>query len=99
MERIQIDTARLGATSGDIRERIAKMRSCVQRLYAEAAELNTMWEGPANQAFQRQFSQDQESMTQICAALENYVQDLHTAKTEYEACDSDVGGIIDAIRI
>ena len=99
MERIEIDTAQLGSTGSSIGEMVAQMKQSVQRLYAEVAELNTMWEGPANAAFNRQFNQDSEAMTAICTALEGYVQDLNTARNEYDKCNSDVRSIIDAIRV
>lgn len=99
MERIQIDTARLGGTAGAIRTMVEQMQECVQRLYAEMAELDTMWQGPANAAFTAQFRQDQQAMEQICQGLQQYAQDLEQAKNDYEKCNDDVRGIIDAIRI
>lgn len=99
MERIQIDTARLGGTGSTIRSTVEQMRDSVQRLYSEMAELDTLWKGPANAAFAAQFRQDQQQMEEICQALQGYAQDLETAKTEYEKCDGDVRGIIDAIRV
>ncbi|WP_300280741.1 WXG100 family type VII secretion target [uncultured Subdoligranulum sp.] len=99
MERIQIDTARLGGTGGTIKTMVEQMQGCVQRLYAEMAELDTMWQGPANAAFEAQFRQDQQAMEQICQALQGYAEDLEQAKSEYEKCNGDVRGIIDAIRV
>lgn len=99
MERIQIDTARLGGTGGDIRTAVEQMQGCVQRLYAEMAELDTMWQGPANAAFVAQFRQDQQTMEEICRALQGYARDLDQARNDYEKCSGDVRGIIDAIRI
>lgn len=99
MERIEIDTAQLGGTSSNIEGMVGQMKESVQRLYAELAELNTMWDGPANAAFNDQFQRDSEEMSGICKALDGYVQDLNTARNEYDKCDSDVRSIIDAIRI
>ena len=99
MERIEIDTAQLAGTGSNIAGMVGRMRESVQRLYATVDELNTMWDGPANQAFNAQFAQDGAAMTEICKALEGYVQDLNNAKTEYDKCDSDVRSIIDAIRV
>lgn len=99
MERIQIDTARLGGTGDTIQTAVEQMRGCVQRLYAQMEELDAMWQGPAHGAFATQFRQDQQTMEQICLALQGYAKDLHQARTEYEQCNHDVRGIIDAIRI
>lgn len=99
MERIQIDTARLGSTGDNIQTAAEQMRECVQRLYAEMEELDAMWQGPAHGAFAAQFRQDQQAMEQICQALQGYAQNLNQAKNEYEQCNHDVRGIIDAIRI
>ena len=99
MERIQIDTARLGGTGGTIKTMVEQMQGCVQRLYAEMAELDTMWQGPANAAFEAQFRQDQEAMEQISQDCQGYAEDLEQAKSEYEKCNGDVRGIIDAIRV
>ena len=38
-------------------------------------------------------------MEQICQALQGYAEDLEQAKSEYEKCNGDVRGIIDAIRV
>lgn len=99
MERIQIDTTRLGGTGDTIQTAVEQMQGCVQRLYAEMEELDAMWQGPAHNAYAAQFRQDQQAMEQICQALQGYAENLHQAKNEYEDCNHDVRGIIDAIRI
>lgn len=99
MEEIRIDTARLGSTGAMIKTTVEQMRQCTQRLYAEMAELNGMWQGPAQGAFIAQFQQDQQAMEQICQALQEYAQDLEQAKNEYEKCNGDVRAVIDAIRV
>lgn len=99
MERIQIDTARLGTTGSKIKVMADQMQGCVRCLYAEMEELGTMWQGPAKTAFTAQFRQDQKAMEQICQALRQYAQELEQAKNKYEKCNVDVRGIIDAIRV
>lgn len=99
MERIVIDTAQLGTSIEALQQQLNQLRAGIKTLYGEAQELNAMWSGPANQAFTVQFANDQNTLTEICNGLAAYLQDLATARAEYDRCDQLVGELVAAIQV
>lgn len=91
-ENLEKDIIRLKGVLADLRKNKDKM---VQ----EIEQLNSMWSGTANQMFTKQFTSDCISFDSLCRTIEEMIQAMEHAKTEYEKCDNRVYGIVSAIRI
>lgn len=68
-------------------------------VYEAIAKLDTMWEGPANLEFIKQFQKDYESMEELCEVIQNIIDCLVYARDAYEKCDKEVNSIVSSIRV
>lgn len=98
-DRIEVNTQLLGRLVSDMREDAASIRNYVQEIYQNIRELDAMWDGPANQAFNLQFEKDRAKLLDICSEIENYIDKVKDAQDEYNRCESAVADMINAIRI
>lgn len=78
---------------------LVEVRACIDRAYLSVRELDQMWDGPANMAFQTNFKNDKARMNEICDAIAVYINALVSAVGEYEKCEADVDAVILNIRI
>jgi uncharacterized protein YukE len=62
-------------------------------------ELDTMWDGQANDAFKAQFQKDEQLCETYCKALDDFIACLEYAAKEYENCENMVKQAVDAVRI
>ncbi len=99
MDRIQIDTNRLREETEKLDQCRVDLSAQVKRLYDDVAQLNTMWTGKANAAFNAQFHLDQQTLEEICQALQKFAGDLNTAAVEYDRCDQEIGELVASVQI
>lgn len=97
IRKIEIDTNRLGQTVQDMTELLASVRNQSDLIYQDVMELDGMWDGRANMAFNRQFLQDRARLGEICNDLKLYAQKMDMAREEYEVCENAVADIVNAI--
>ena len=96
---IEVDTAELNV---DIRALEVKVRQLQQKEKAmeqTVNELETMWKGPAKEAFSRQFRKDCQRFKDICDVLEELISCLEHARDEYDKCEDRIGDRIASIHI
>lgn len=74
-------------------------RTQLDRMFNEILELDTMWDGPANDEFNRQFGIDKVDCEELLDTIDSIIECMIYAKTEYEKCENEVGGIIDSISV
>lgn len=96
---IEVDTALLERDRLQMRERLNTVLASLRSIYADVAELDGMWEGPTNAAFNRQFAADREQFEAFCAQVNELIQNLEYAKAEYEKCEAQVQSAVAAVRI
>lgn len=99
MKRIEVDTNILRRNISSIESAIAKVRSEINDAYEGIRALDSMWDGPANAAFNKQFLSDYNRMIEICDVLERYAANLTEVREQYENGESHVADIVAAIRI
>lgn len=96
---IGIHTAALRRDTDTLNQTLREIRSEMDGLYEAFRILNTMWDGPANETFNRQFCVDHENMDEICGTIQLLVNCMERAGDRYERGGSQVRAIVDAIRI
>ncbi len=96
---IAINTNTLQGDIDKLNEKLTQVRKSIDEAYTATHELDMMWDGPANIAFQAAFKKDQKDMEEMCNIIEKMIASMSMSKTEYEKCESDVNTIIDSIRI
>lgn len=99
IKQIAIDTGILQNDINAYEEALNTVKSKMDNMFTNMKELDTMWEGEANNAFMVQFNKDYSSMKELCNLLTKLLEDLKLAKKEYDQCDSSVNTVINAIQI
>ena len=99
IKQIAIDTGILQNDITAYEEALNTVKSKMDNMFTNMKELDTMWEGEANNAFMVQFNKDYSSMKELCNLLTKLLEDLKLAKKEYDQCDSSVNAVINAIQI
>lgn len=96
----------IGINIGTLANDITQMQTEIQALRDEMGyafdsvkELDAMWNGPANDAFNRAFEKDRQAMEEMCKILDSLVSYMENARDEYRKCEAAVSSEIDAIRI
>lgn len=95
----EVDTGYLRENTSGLRQDLDSVTALCGQLSDTMTRLFGMWEGAAKDAFHLQFSNDCAAFTQTCKQLEEIIESMEHAASEYDACDSKVRGIVDAISI
>ena len=96
---ITIDTALLAGDISSLKEALKAARDKLKDMFEQVAELDAMWDGPANEEFVRQFSVDHENAIEMCNTVDALIQSMEFAQKEYDKCDAEVSDIVGAIAI
>ena len=70
-----------------------------EEMITHVSELNSMWEGEAHNEFMSTFETDRQKMQELTDFLQQLLQELSNAHTEYSQCENQVSGIIDSIGV
>lgn len=98
-DRIEIN---IGTLAGDITQMQAEvngLRDDMKLAFDSVMELDAMWNGPANDAFNRAFETDRQAMKDMCKIIDSLIGYMENARDEYRRCEASVSSEIDAIRI
>ena len=98
MRRIEIDTSALQTSINGLENIIRDIKSEINAAYEGINHLDSMWDGEANAAFNRQFALDYNRLMEICGVLETYNGRLAQVKRQYDTGESNVADIVNAIR-
>lgn len=98
VSNIEINTDALSRDTGEIQTQINNIRSEMQGMFEAVQELNSMWKGEANSAFNVQFAKDYEIMGEMLQCLDKYAEALQYAQKEYCICESNVLQAIRALK-
>jgi len=99
VKHIEIHTSALSSDINELTGQLQQVRNNMRTMYDSIAELNTMWEGPANDAFKAQFQIDYEMMQEVCGSVEQLISCMDYARINYDACESEVSAAVSAIKI
>ena len=99
IREIEINTDSLGRDIESLRGALDTIRKDKNRMVEEISQLSTMWKGPANQAFVKQFSLDCISFDNLIQTIEEMIRAMENAKKEYEKCDRKVIDIANTVKV
>ncbi|MGM9616770.1 WXG100 family type VII secretion target [Butyricicoccus sp.] len=98
-DRILIHTSELQAATDRLTDLLKNTKGELAELYEAVQSMNTMWTGPANDAFRSQFTSDQQEAYALCGTLQKFIQSMQYARNAYDNCESSICDIISGIRI
>lgn len=96
---IKINTEALRSDSRKIDDMVKNAEKELNEVYSLMENLDTMWDGPANEAFGRQFTTDYENFRSVCSFVKSFSDQLERAAKEYEVCEENVNNAVKAIRV
>lgn len=98
-ERLEIDTRALHLDTQEIENSAAALNNNIADMFDEVTEMNAMWKGQSNQAYNEQFRIDYQTVQEILSDLKKYINELYEAEKDYNRCEEQVGEIVHSIRI
>ena len=98
-QEIAINTSTLRGDINELKQSLATARKQMESMFDQVAELDTMWDGPANAEFNNQFRNDYENMKNLCKTVESLIECMEFARDQYNLCENEVSGIVDSISI
>ena len=96
---IEVDTTTLGTDISEMETVLTSLRNEMTLAFDSVKELDGMWHGPANQAFNQQFENDKLIFDEVCEAVEGIIESMKNAKDAYDKCEAAVSEQINSIRI
>ncbi|MBQ8982071.1 MAG: WXG100 family type VII secretion target [Lachnospiraceae bacterium] len=99
INKIAVNTNVLDQDIKKIDADLKSIRTELGKLNDEIKELDTMWDGQANKAFVKQYSDDYTAMIGLLDDLVRYSSTLVTAKDTYNKCEQNVDEIVRSIDI
>lgn len=98
-KEITVDTDLLKTDIDTMGDSLSQLRKLLEDVFGDIRELDTMWDGPANEEFNRQFQRDYETMKSQCDTIESMIDHYDYADKEYVKCENEVDSIVKSIRI
>ena len=99
MNKIRVNTGSLSRTQSDVEGRIRSIEGKLAAMQADVSQMNGMWSGQANAAFNQTFMDDIQTLRNLCGQLGKLAGYEGKARTEYDSCEQKVSQLVAGIRI
>lgn len=96
---IEINISTLDGDIKSMQEEVAALEKEIEAAFNSVTELDAMWNGPANDAFNAAFLSDKTSMDEMCKTIHGLIGYMENARDEYRKCEAAVSAEIDAIKL
>ena len=96
---IKINTNRLNTDAETVAGMISGIKTELNGMKQNVAQLDSMWDGPSSEAFKKAFQDDMNAMETIIKNIESIHSYEVNAKSKYESCENRVSGIVAGIRV
>lgn len=96
---IEISTPNLATDISRMQERLNDLVVAKDQVYRCLETLNTMWDGTANTIFMAQTRIDQMVLQGLIRNLNELIECMEYAHSEYEKCNDSVNSKIASIRL
>ena len=91
---IRVNTDNMRSTATVFQEKINDWNSLVQQLWSLMEELDAMWDGDANEAFNALVTEDKPKFERLAQMMETYKTDIDTAASKYDSGEAEVKNIV-----
>lgn len=99
IQEIAVNTDTLQSDIKNMQISLDKVKRKTESMFQEIKILSGMWEGPAHDAFMRQFTVDYQKMKELQNVIGKLIDCMQYADKEYIACENEIYSIINTIRI
>lgn len=94
MAQILVTPEQMNVVAGNIEEKIQEWQQAVQKIYQLCEEMDVMWDGEANDAFNARFREDEQKFNNLTVLMQEYSSAVRTAASNYMAGEEEVKGIV-----
>ena len=91
---IRVNTDNMRITATVFQEKINDWNSLVQQLWSLMEELDAMWDGDANEAFNALVTEDKPKFERLAQMMETYKTAIDTAASKYDSGEAEVKNIV-----
>ena len=91
---IRVNTDNMRSTATVFQEKINDWNSLVQQLWSLMEELDAMWDGDANEAFNALVTEDKPKFERLAQMMETYKTPIDTAASKYDSGEAEVKNIV-----
>ena len=91
---IRVTTDNMRSTATVFQEKINDWNSLVQQLWSLMEELDAMWDGDANEAFNALVTEDKPKFERLAQMMETYKTAIDTAASKYDSGEAEVKNIV-----
>jgi len=99
IKEIATNTDTMQSDIVELKESLARAVDQLKLMFEQVNELDSMWDGPANAEFVRQFAIDNDNCQELFKTINSIIGCMTAAKNQYIKCDNEVGDIIASISI
>ncbi len=96
---IEVNMDTLGKDIESLETTVALARKAMQEAFDAIAELDQMWDGSANSAFNQQFLTDREMFESLCQAVDGVTESMTNANALYIKCAGAVEEQVNLIKV
>lgn len=97
ISKIKVNTQKLKNTADSVQEELNNIKKKLKEMQGDVATLNGMWEGDANEEFNKSFEDDIEDLEIICKNIQELIDYEVRAKNKYNNCEQKVSELINSI--
>lgn len=94
MAEIRVSTEGMRNAANDFEARMSDWKAMVDNIWGLLAELDAMWDGDANTAFNALVDEDKPKFERLYSMMEEYKNAINTAAQKYDATEEEVKGIV-----
>ena len=91
---IRVNTDNMRSTATVFQEKINDWNRLVQQLWSLMEELDAMWDGDANEAFNALVTEDKPKFERLAQMMETYKTAIDTAASKYDSGEAEVKNIV-----
>ena len=94
--KIKVNSATLASEASAISDLVKDAEKKLQTMYTLVRELDSKWEGPANEGFVNSFGMEFKA---ICKTVASLASNMKKAAREYERCENEITDGIKRLNI
>lgn len=96
-KEIEVNTDMLASDTNQLTQQLQTARQFIKTMSEDMVQLDSMWDGPANEAFMAQFNNDAQYAEELCKMVEKLIECMENAKKQYDTCEAEVSSLIASI--
>ncbi len=94
MAKILVTPDQMITLANGVEDKISEWNQAVSKIYQLKADMDAMWDGTANDAFNARFEEDRPKFDQLASIMAEYATAIKTAAQNYMNTESEVTSIV-----